>query len=60
MLIKVYSKKQNLNKLISILKIRIYKVNIMILIIKLTIGKIILLLFINKTNDLLFIEEYQD
>ena len=32
----------------------------MILIIKLTIGEIILLLFINKTNDLLFIEEYQD
>ena len=32
----------------------------MILIIKLTIGKIILLLFINKTKELLFIEEYQD
>jgi hypothetical protein len=49
-----------MNKLISILEIQIYKVNIMLLIIILTIGKIILLLFINKTNDLLFIEEYQD
>ena len=49
-----------MNKPISILGIRIYKINIIQLIILLTFGKIILLLFINKTKELLFIEEYQD
>jgi len=49
-----------MNKPISILEIRIYKINIIQLIILLTFGKIILLLFINKTKELLFIEEYQD